>query len=229
MWERQPTNEQQTVTVDATGGAFTLSVHIGALDATTDPVATGASAGQVQAALEALKPIGSGNVSVTGGGASPYLITFVGALAGVDVQALSADGSALTGGAATATVSITRAIHNLTLIAPNVLAVMGVSGDGHRLYFVVPDGEQLVPGGPSFFGRGVFLWQDADGTPGFAFVGGVSGSEVAGLGDNRWTFSGSRVRLTPDGAHVAFLLVNGDNIGPQYPHGDCAGCGVRVV
>jgi len=43
------------------------------------------TAAQVQAALEKLPNIGAGNVQVTGGGAEPYQIAFVGALADKDV------------------------------------------------------------------------------------------------------------------------------------------------
>ncbi len=68
-----------------------------------------ATATQVKHALEGLPTIGAGGVEVSGGpgdeaGSSPYEIVFTGALENTDVPLLQADGSALSGGAATATV-----------------------------------------------------------------------------------------------------------------------------
>ncbi|MDX6600925.1 MAG: hypothetical protein QOF13_127 [Solirubrobacterales bacterium] len=67
------------------------------------------SAEQLRRALEALLTIGGKNVEVSGGpgdeaGSNPYEITFVGKFENVDVLELNADGSGLSGGAATATV-----------------------------------------------------------------------------------------------------------------------------
>ncbi|HKT83619.1 MAG TPA: hypothetical protein VJQ84_07255, partial [Solirubrobacterales bacterium] len=100
-------NETQGIRVDATGGSFKLG--FGA--ATTGDVAAGASAAQVQAALEDLPSIGSGGVSVSGGpgdagGTTPYIVTFDGpSNVGTDqpqLKALSGE-TPLSGGAATAT------------------------------------------------------------------------------------------------------------------------------
>jgi hypothetical protein len=67
------------------------------------------SAGGLRRVLEGLATIGAENVEVSGGpgdeaGSSPYEITFVGKFENADVEELSADDSALSGGAATATV-----------------------------------------------------------------------------------------------------------------------------
>ena len=98
-----PRNEIQSVRVsNATGGTFTLTFS----GQTTAPIAFNATAAQVQAALEALSNVGSGNLSVTGGdvNTSPVVITFIGVYAGVDVPTFSADATALTGTTPTVTV-----------------------------------------------------------------------------------------------------------------------------
>lgn len=89
-------SESQQLTVRATGGTFVLSFG----GSSTGPLAYNASAAAVQAALEALPPIGAGNVAVSGGpgdefGDAPYTIDFQGALAGTDVEAVSVNGSGL--------------------------------------------------------------------------------------------------------------------------------------
>jgi hypothetical protein len=74
-------NEVERITVNATGGTFTIS-H-GA--ETTGPLPFNATPGQVQSALESLASIGPGNVMVKGGpggegGGTPYTVVFVGSL-----------------------------------------------------------------------------------------------------------------------------------------------------
>jgi hypothetical protein len=289
MWSRQATDESQSITVDATGGTFTLtaqrqlSVGSGTLangsttvtgvsgsflagqtisgadvppgttvtsvassgdqielsapatadgstaltasvQRTTDPLPWNASASQVRTALESLDIIGSGNVDVSGGagGSAPYVVTFVGALAGVNVAPLTADAGGLTGGAGTATVATTRPVHNLTLIGDGADVVFGASEDGHRVYFGGPG--QLVPGGPAIsFGRGVFAWQDVDGTPGGAlsFVGIVDTAAAVGNGLNR-PIGTKAGRITPDGKHFLLSVGDGSGLAPAYPHGTCA-------
>ena len=88
---------------NATGGTFTLTFD----GQTTAPIAFNATAAQVQAALEALSTIGPGNLTATGGDVDTARvdITFVGTFAGVDVQQLTADASALTGTTPTVTIS----------------------------------------------------------------------------------------------------------------------------
>lgn len=79
-------NEIQVVTVSGNpdGGDWTLTFD----GQTTDSLAPDATGAQVQAALEALSNLGSGNVSVSGDG--PYAVTFQGTLAGTDVPELTA-------------------------------------------------------------------------------------------------------------------------------------------
>lgn len=89
-------NEVQTATITGspTGGTFTLSFD----GATTGALAYNASAATVQAALEALSTIGTGNVTVSGSAGGPYTITFVNAWGGQNVSAITKDVTGLTGG-----------------------------------------------------------------------------------------------------------------------------------
>lgn len=91
------TNEVQTATVTGTptGGTFALGYR----GAVTAALAFNAAAATVQAALEALRTIGVGNVTATGSAGGPYTITFIGALAGVNAIMLVLKNNLLTGGA----------------------------------------------------------------------------------------------------------------------------------
>lgn len=87
--------QQISITGSPTGGTFTLTFG----GQTTSAIAYNASASTVQAALQALSSIGSGNCSVTGGPgpATPYVVEFTGTLAHAS-QALITATPSLTGG-----------------------------------------------------------------------------------------------------------------------------------
>lgn len=91
-------SEAQTVTITGTptGGTFTLSFA----GSTTSTIAYNAAASVVRAALEALDTVGAGNVAVTGGPGpgTPWVATFQGALAGIDVPVMTGSAVGLTGG-----------------------------------------------------------------------------------------------------------------------------------
>lgn len=91
-------NEVQQVSISGTptGGTFTLTYD----GQTTGTIAYNADAATVQAALEALSNIESGDVSATGGAlpGTPVDIEFTGQLAAQDVPEMTTDGSGLTGG-----------------------------------------------------------------------------------------------------------------------------------
>ncbi|MGZ8785867.1 MAG: hypothetical protein ACXW1Y_09940, partial [Acidimicrobiia bacterium] len=92
-------------------GVGTLTMSADATESSTASLRAAilynAPAQTVQASLEALWPIGEGNVSVTGGpGASnPYLISFIGALGNQDVSQIGAEGGGLENGTARLTTS----------------------------------------------------------------------------------------------------------------------------
>jgi hypothetical protein len=104
-------NEQQVVDVTgAASGTYTLTFTRISTQ-TTSAIAYSATAATVQAALEALSNIGSGNVSVTGGrilGTSTYefTIVFQGALALLDVPQLTVTTTSLVARTAYSTIGI---------------------------------------------------------------------------------------------------------------------------
>jgi hypothetical protein len=88
-----PVNEQQTVTVGATGGTFTLTFT----GQTTSGIPFDATAATVQAALEALSNLGPGDVLVTGNAGGPWTVEFAGARADSDVGQMIGNTANLTG------------------------------------------------------------------------------------------------------------------------------------
>jgi hypothetical protein len=88
----QRVNEIEQITVNAGGGTFTIS-HGGD---TTGPIPFGATAAEVQRALEALGSIGAGNVVVQGGPGGPYFVVFVGKLANMAITPLTTNHASLT-------------------------------------------------------------------------------------------------------------------------------------
>lgn len=92
-------NEVQTLT-EGGSGLTSFTVTFGGQ--TTAANAALVTADQLKANLEALSTIGAGNVTVTGAAGGPYTVTFVGALAGTDVAAMT---TTPTGGTGTVTVA----------------------------------------------------------------------------------------------------------------------------
>ncbi len=149
------TNEVQSITVDATGGTYTITFKKDqASSQTTAPIAFNATAAQVQAALEALSDVAVGTIQVTGGpgaggGGVPYVFTFVdnpdnplvNDLGGRHIILLSTDAVLLTGGASTAVVTRTTAGQSLAgpISAGDndpVLLFARPSSDEDRTFFV---------------------------------------------------------------------------------------------
>jgi hypothetical protein len=96
-------NETNVLTIDATGGTFTLAVNGGP---STANIAENAAAAAVQAALEALANVIPGDVTVTGSAGGPYTLVWAQTFKDTNVT-LTADGTLLTGGASTAIVTTT--------------------------------------------------------------------------------------------------------------------------
>lgn len=92
--------EVQTVTVTGTptGGSFTLTFTRNGVPATTAPIAYNATAAAVEAALEALPNLETGDVAVGGGPGpgTPWTVTFAAHLG--NVALMTDDDSGLTGG-----------------------------------------------------------------------------------------------------------------------------------
>jgi hypothetical protein len=84
-------NERQIVGVGGRGGPASLSFD----GETTSRLPESATAAQVQAALEALPNIGSGDISVSGRKGGPWTVDFEGAYTGKDVQAIGGVNSEL--------------------------------------------------------------------------------------------------------------------------------------
>jgi hypothetical protein len=104
-----------TLTLSKTATANNLSVsNLVATEITASIPAT-ATAGQVQAALEAKEGVGAGNVTVTGGpgnatGSTPYQVTFTsGPLSHNDIVQMTAASVGLTGGSPSSSVAVTTA------------------------------------------------------------------------------------------------------------------------
>jgi|SRR6478735_2361465 len=101
------TNEVQTVTPSGTisGGTYTLTLGT----QVTANIAWNATAAQIQAALENLTSVGTGNVTVTGGPLSSgaLVVTFIGVAGGIDQPMLTVQTGALTGAAPGASVAQT--------------------------------------------------------------------------------------------------------------------------
>lgn len=92
-------NEVQTVQLSGTytGGTFTLAVDLGSGVETTAAIAYNASASAVEAALEGLASVTSGDVSVTGDAGGPWFVEWKGTYAVTEVDELVVNGASLTG------------------------------------------------------------------------------------------------------------------------------------
>jgi hypothetical protein len=100
-----------------TGGTFTLKFGAN----TTGALAYNASAATVQAALEALTSIGSGNCSVSGQGPNYFVVTFKGALAAAPQALIVADPTNLT---PSANISVSTLVPGMASPATNAVQVL---------------------------------------------------------------------------------------------------------
>lgn len=86
----------------ATGGTYTISVTAGGSTQTTDTIAYNASISTIQAAIEGLSNVGSGNVEVCGPWTARFVVFFRNSLATAALS-FSTNGASLTGSASAAT------------------------------------------------------------------------------------------------------------------------------
>lgn len=95
MTARHPLPDEpvQVVTLDASGGTFTLSYS----GLRTPALAYDCSAPAVQSALEALSRVGAGNVVVSGPDGGPFALRFGGELTGRNIEVVEPDGDLLDG------------------------------------------------------------------------------------------------------------------------------------
>ncbi len=141
------TDEQQTITVTATEGRFTLS-FLGEMTISIDHNAT---ADEVRSALGRLQSIGSENVVVDRPDADvhEWIVTFVHDLAGRDVASLSATSIDLLNSGAAAAVAVTEvngAVATDTLANIHLADLTGGSGD-NTLDASVFSGSVVLSGG----------------------------------------------------------------------------------
>jgi hypothetical protein len=236
MWQRDHLNDEtQRVTITASGGTFTLTFA----GQSTGPLGAGATAAQVQAALEGLSSIGAGNVEVKEAPAhedapetTRYLVSFHGPHGARDLALMSADETGLTG-TPTATVEpwIAGGGH-LTVIdrddepsdnPAGVMGVIGASDDGTHVYFVAE--SQLVPDAGTLESnrRGIYLWHDGE----ITYIGSfTAGATRADWTDNMlegasiglpWALSSLRSRVSADGKAMLFAATNGAGL-TGYDH-----------
>lgn len=100
-----PVDEVQTITIDATGGTFTVTV----LGSTTAAIAYNASAATVKAALVAAIPAATEDDFTVSKASLVYTVTFKGQYAAKNVAAMTTGAGSLTGGAGTAVVATATA------------------------------------------------------------------------------------------------------------------------
>lgn len=130
-------NETVTLTIDATGGDYTVSYG----GQTTAAIAEAATAATLETALEGLSSIGAGNVLVSGSAGGPYTIEFVEDLRHANATAITTNAAGLTGGAGTAVVAVTAqgaADASETLASGTVVAA----------------GEKVIPAGTIIYKSG---------------------------------------------------------------------------
>lgn len=176
-------NEEQTVSINATSGTFTLSFE----GQTTAPLPFDATNNEVEAALRALSTIGPGNVSVFGPPGS-YRAAFQYKLGGLNLPQMTASSSGLSGGAATAAVATVAQGSSTTRVEKFDPAGQSISGWGEAGQL---DGSSITnPPAPVSgpFGAGTF--------------GGIEGIAVDASGDLWITANREMFEFRSDGGFV---------------------------
>jgi hypothetical protein len=110
-------NEVQTLAINGATGTYVITYD----GQSTAPIAVAATTAAVQSALQGLSNIGANNVTVAGTPGTSYTITFVGALAGLDVSSLVL--SAFTGGPPTIVVTTPGGLTKLTRVSSLELVI----------------------------------------------------------------------------------------------------------
>jgi hypothetical protein len=135
-----PSTEVQDITVDATGGTFTLGFGeeyygVGTGETSTAPIPYDATPEAVKAALEQAEPTAAQQMRVTGSPGA-YVVTYpadqsISALiSNSGVEAVTVDGSGLTGTGAHATVSLASRGESPPTLTVTAINVGGSASDG---------------------------------------------------------------------------------------------------
>jgi DNA-binding beta-propeller fold protein YncE/Tol biopolymer transport system component len=136
-------NEVQSVSLTATGGVFTLSFK----GEPSAPIPFNATAAEVEAALEGISSLGTGQVAVAGEPGGPWSVQFTGTLAGRDVPELGTDASALTGPEPGAAVATTTPGISLFDDRPASAAINGLlPGTTYHFRILARDGSHTTLG-----------------------------------------------------------------------------------
>ena len=120
------TNEQQTITIDAESGTFTITFG----GQTTGALAWNAAASEVQTALEGLSTIGTGNIVVTKA-EMVYTLEFRNDLGQQEVAEVTTDATLLIKGAGVGTATVATTVPGIT---PTSLAELPVSPKAVSIY-----------------------------------------------------------------------------------------------
>ncbi len=219
------TNETQSFTLgpDVTGGTYTLSWHNGTSSQTTAAIAWNADATTIRAALEDTSTIAPGDVA-TGGGPSPaaVTVTFQGAYAGTNVNAMTGSGASLTQNAIVGTITT---IQDGSADSGSITHLTTVSGtpqvySGAKALIFKSNGAELTTIQQRLVNLqadtvyGVHLWACADDIPAagvlkIELIDGTSGSVITddqGVA-NTLTFNASSLLTTWQSLDA---LVSGD-------------------
>ncbi len=145
------TNEVQTLTVDATGGTFTLTFGGQTTSAITYSGALAAAT--IQTAFLLLSSVGSGHATVTGSNGGPYTITFISTLGSAPQALVTANSASLTGNSHTATIveatlgvtaTVTPASQTTGVSAVNAVQTITAVGTSGSFRLAVQAGYSLA-------------------------------------------------------------------------------------
>jgi len=128
-------NNVQTITITATGGTFTVTIG----GQTTPAQAFNVATATLATALQGLSSVGiAANVAVTGTAGTSYVITFLGAAAGLNALAVL-NTAALTGGTATVAAATTGTLATYNVAAHKSAFIMAM-----RPFSEVPAGSGVA-------------------------------------------------------------------------------------
>ncbi len=112
-----PANEVQSLAIGgATAGSYKLAFDFEGVSGTTPVIAFDATNATIQAALQALRPIKTGGVVVTGSVGGPFTLTFGGRLANASLPLVTVTTDTTSGGSGVAVTQTTDGANKLHLI-----------------------------------------------------------------------------------------------------------------